>query len=141
MNVSGPTVQKHVARPSHSIPRKYVEPILYLADRMSQQDRIVPPPSKRMVDQIAEAVKMRDFRRQSRFRGLSDQRACEQIDLETAKLATLVVLSLVMKYDTTRGENAKGYFTKVRELLGQQPVAVPAELDQHRDLALRYLGG
>ena len=141
MNVTGQAVQKHAERPTHAVPRKYVEPILYLAERMSQQDRLNPPPGKRMVDQLAEALQVKDFRRQPWFRGLSDQRACEQIDLESVKRGTLVVLALVMKADTTRGDDAKGYFRKVRELLDTEPIAVPAAMEQHKDLALRYLVG
>lgn len=142
MNVSGQqAVQKHIAWPSHPIPRKYIEPILYLAERMSQQDKISPAEGPRMVDQIAAALKVKEFRRQPWFRGMNEQRACAQIDLETVKRGTLAVLSLVMKCDTTRGENAKAYFTKVREMLEQDPIAVPAELDAHRDLVMRYLLG
>lgn len=141
MNVTGQAVHKHIAWPSHAIPRKYIEPILYLAERMSQQDRITPPPQPRMVDQLAAALHVGDFRRQPWFRGLNDQRAWTQLDLETVRRATLVVLSLVMKHDTTRGENAKAYFTNVREALGQEPIAVPAELETHRDLVMRYLIG
>lgn len=141
MNVSGQAVQRHVERPTRPIPRKYLEPILYLADRMSAQDRIVPAPPQRMVDQLAEAAQMKDLRRQPWYRAMNEERACEALDLETVKRAALVVLSLVLKADTTRGEAAKAYFSMLREKLNMEPIAVPSELDQHRDLALRHLVG
>ena len=141
MNVSGQSIQRHVDKPTHALPRKYIEPILYLAERMSNQDKLVPAPGKRMVDQLAEALQIKDFRRQPWFRGMNEQRACELIDLETVKRGALVVISLVLKVDTTRGETAKAYFTKLREMLGTEPIAVPADLDAHHDLALRYLVG
>jgi hypothetical protein len=134
-------VQKHIERPSHPVPRKYVEPILYLAERMGNQDKLVPAPGKRIVDELAEALQIKDFRRQPWFRALNEQRAAEMLDLETVKLGTLVVLTLVMKVDTTRGEVAKEYFSKVRQLLGMDPISVPAELATHRDLAFRFLVG
>ncbi len=141
MNVTGQGVQKHIERPSHPVPHKYVEPILYLAERMSNQDKIVPPAGKRMVDELAEALQIKDFRRQPWFRSFNEQRACDLLDLETVKLGALVVLTLVMKVDTTRGDAAKAYFSKIRQTLGMEPISVPAELDVHKDLAFRYLVG
>ena len=141
MNVTGQGVQKHIERPNHPVPRKYVEPILYLAERMSNQDKLVPAPGKRIVDELAEALLMKDFRRQPWFRSLNEQRACEMLDLETVKLAALVVLTLVMKVDTTRGDAAKAFFSKTRQALGMEPLAVPAEPDVHKDLAFRFLVG
>jgi hypothetical protein len=141
MNVSGHTVHKHIERPAHPVSRKYVEPILYLAERMSQHDRVVPVHGLRMVDQLAEAVQVSDVRRQPWYRQFDDQKACAQLDLETAKRCALVVLSLVLKIDTGRGDEAKAYFTEIRESLGAEPIAVPSEVDAHRELALRYLVG
>jgi hypothetical protein len=141
MNVSGQSVQRHIEQPTHPLPRKYIEPIMYLAERMSQQDKLVPAPSPRMVDRLAEALQLKDFRRAPWFRGFNEQRACEAIDMETVKRGTLVVLTLVLKADTTRGEHAKAWFSKVREMLGTDAIAVPAELEAHLDLALRYLVG
>jgi len=141
MNVSGQSVQKHVERPAHPMPRKYVEPVMYLAERMSQQDRIVPAPGKRMVDQLAEALQMKEFRRQPWFRQMSDQSACAMLDLETVKLGTLVVLTLVMKTDTSRGDDAKAYFSKVRQMLEMEPISVPSDVNAHRDIAFGFLVG
>ena len=141
MNVSGPSVQKHIAWPTHAVPRKYMEPILYLAERMTQQDKIMPPPAHRVVDELAEKLRMKDFRRQPWFRGMNDQTACRLIDMETVKRGTLVLLTLVMKVDTTRGENAKAYFTRIREMLDADAIAVPADLEQHRELVTRYMVG
>jgi hypothetical protein len=141
MNVSGHGVQKHVERPAHPIPRKYVEPVMYLVERMSQQDRVVPPTGKRIADQLAEALQMKDFRRQPWMRQMNDQQACAMLDLETVKLGALVVLSLVMKADTTRGEAAKAYFSKIRQLLQMEPISIPADLEAHKAIAFAFLVG
>jgi hypothetical protein len=141
MNPSGQAVQRHTERPTHAVPRKYIEPMMYLAERMSMQDKIVPAPGRRMVDQFADMLRLKDFRRQPWFRSMSDERACELIDLDTVKRATLVVLALVMKVDTTRGDAAKAYFTRIREAMGMDSIAVPADLETHKELAERHLVG
>ncbi|HEX9719786.1 MAG TPA: hypothetical protein VGA59_08645 [Ramlibacter sp.] len=141
MNQTGQATLRHSERPTHAVPRKYIEPIMYLAERMSMQDKLVPAPGRRVVDQLAEALHMKDFRRQPWFRSMSDQHACELIDLETVKRATLIVIALVMKGDTARGDAAKAYFTRVRELMGVDSIAVPADMDAHMDLTLRHLVG
>lgn len=139
MNAFNQAVQRHIERPMKPVPRKYLEPILYLAERMSAQDRLVPSPSQRMVDQLAEAARVNDVRRQPWFREMSEDQACEQLDLATVKRGALVVLSLVFKADTNHGDTARAYFSRLRARLGMDPIAVPTELEAHRDLALRYL--
>jgi hypothetical protein len=141
MNTSNQGVQRHTENPTHAVPRKYIEPILYLAERMSMQDRVQHPQGRRMVDQFAEALHIKDFRRQPWFRSLNEKQACEMLDLETVKRAALVIISAVMKADTTRGEAAKAWFTKIREMMGTEPISVPSEMEAHRDLALRFLVG
>ena len=139
MRTSEHTVQGHIKRPDHAVPRKYVEPILFLADQLAGMDRITPQPPTPMVDALAEATGLHDIRRQRWYRELNDDKACEMIDLETVKRGALVVLTLVMKSDTTRGEAAKAYFSKIRNLLGADPITVPSDIGEHKQLALRYL--
>ncbi len=140
MHTTGHAVRGHVEHPAHSVPQKYREPILYLAERMAGLDRRDPPAPERMVDRLAEAMGVHHIRRQPWYRNLDEKRACALLELESARKAALVVLSLVMKADTTRGENARAFFTKVRVLLGAEPIAVPSDTDEHRLLAERYLG-
>ena len=139
MNNAGQAVQKHVTRPNHPIPRKYVEPILYLADRMGQQDRLQPPPAKRVLDELAELVNAKDFRRQPWYRQMNERKAVEMLDLETTKRAALVVMSLVMKLETTRGDAAKQFFTRVREMMGAEAISVPSDVAEHRDIAFGFM--
>lgn len=141
MNNAGEVVRKHADRPQHPVPRKYVDAILYLADRMSQHDRIQPPPGKRAVDELAELLGTKDFRRQQWYRHMNDRQAIESLDLATVRRATLVVMSLVLKVDTSRGEAAKQYFTQVREAMGAEPISVPADVEEHMELAVSYLVG
>ena len=131
--------QSQVEKPGHAISRRYYEPIIFLAERMASMDKITPMPEQRMVDELAKAVGLEDVRRQRWFRDLNDNKACERIDLDTVKRCILVVLSLVMKADTQRGEDAKKYFSKIRELLGADPITVPVEIEEHKELALKYL--
>lgn len=141
MNTGSQAVQRHTEKPTHAVPRKYIEPIMYLAERMSMQDKLVPAPGKRTIDELADALHLKDFRRQPWFRSMNDQRACDDIGLESVKRATLVIMALVMKADTTRGEAAKAYFSKIRGMLGIESISVPADLEEHKDLAMRHLVG
>lgn len=128
----------HPARPLH---RKYVEPILYLADRMAESDKELAAAERRMVDYLAENARVKDFRRQKWYRELNDKAACERLDIDTAKLGALVVLTLVLKSDVKKKPEEHSYFTRIRALLGAPPVVVPADLEAHRKLALEYIGG
>jgi hypothetical protein len=128
----------HPARPLH---RKYVEPILYLADRMAESDKELAAAERRTVDYLAENAKAKDFRRQKWYRELSDKSACERLDIDAAKLGALVVLTLVLKADVKKRPEEHTYFTRIRTLLGAPPIVVPVDLESHRKLALAYIGG
>ena len=141
MNTVVQTAPKPTMRPNHPVPRKYHEPILFLADRMGQHDRIPQPVGQRVVDELAERIGAADFRRQPWFRQMDERKAVSLLDLETSKRAALVVLSLVLKLDTSRGEAAKKYFTRVREMMGAEPIAVPADVAEHKVIATSYLAG
>ena len=93
------------------------------------------------VDALAEATGFHDIRRQRWYRELNDDKACNMIDLEAVKRGALVVLTLVMKSATTRGEAAKAYFSKIRNLLEAAPLPVPSDIGEHTQRPLRYLSG
>ena len=128
----------HPARPLH---RKYVEPILYLADRMAESDNELAAAERRMVDFLAANAKEKDFRRQKWYRELSDKSACERLDIDAAKLGALVVLTLVLKSDIKKKPEEHSYFTRIRTQLGAPPIVVPVDIEAHRKLALQYIGG
>jgi hypothetical protein len=128
----------HPARPLH---RKYVEPILYLADRMAESDKELAAAERRMIDFLAEKTKQKDFRRQKWYRDLSDKTACERLEIDAAKLGCLVVLTLVLKADVKKKPEEHGYFSKIRTQLGAPPIVVPSDIEAHKRLALEYLGG
>ena len=128
----------HPARPLH---RKYVEPILYLADRMAESDKQLAAAERRMVDLLADNAKVKDFRRQKWYRELNDKTACERLDIDAAKLGALVVLTLVLKSDIKKKPEEHGYFSRIRALIGAPPIVVPVDLESHRKLALEYIGG
>jgi hypothetical protein len=126
--------------PEQPLPRKYLQSILYLADRMAEADGNVVAKERRMIESLAEAAHMIDFRNDSSYRQLSDFRACTALDMEEAKSAALVVISLVMKTNTINRDEKLEYFRKVRAMLHCDPITVPTDMLAHKELALKYLG-
>ena len=134
------TPESNVAHPSRALPKKYVEPILYLADRMSESDGKVVPKERKMVEELAKSAKYKDFRHEKWYRDFTDEKACQAINIDSARHGLLVVLSLLLKADETRKETEHAFFTKIRRLVGGDPVTVPVDLEAHKRLALEYLG-
>ena len=128
-----------IQSPDESLPRKYLQPILYLADRMSEADSMAVVKVRRMIESLAQAAGMRDFRQDNSYRHLSDHRACDALDSNEAKTAALVVISLVLKTGAERKEEEYEFFTKIRTLLNHPPVTVPVGVQEHKELALKYM--
>ena len=133
------THEIHVERPQHPVPRRYHEPIFYLATEMYAVDKILPVPESRGLDDIADTLSITDYRNKRWFRDLDDDLACSKIDSEVAKRGALVVLSYVLKRDTNGTEKARNFFSRIRRLLETEPVAMPADLDEHWRLVKEYL--
>ena len=132
------TVQSHSRAPTRALPRKYAEPILYLADRMAGMGQ-AGSKVRATLQHLAEVAGLKDYGRQQWFRELNDQRACQRLDIESAKRGALVVLALLIKADPQATEAHRAYFTKVRTFLGAEPITVPADVEEHRRLALGFL--
>jgi hypothetical protein len=128
-----------IRHPQRPVPRKYLLSILFLAERMATSDGDVPVMQRRMIDVLAEEADMQDFHNDKTYRLLSDRKACDNLDIDAAKEAALVVITLVLKADGVRRPEELEYFTKVREMLGADPVMVPGEIEAHKALALEYL--
>jgi len=126
----------HPPRPLH---RKYVEPILYLAERMARSDKELAAAERRVVDVLAKHAGLKDFRAKSWYRELSDVTACKRLDIDAAKRGCLVVLTLVLKADIKKKPEEHEYFTRLRMLLGAEPIIVPIDLELHKQLALEYV--
>lgn len=128
----------HIVHPTRKVPRDLVAPILYLADRMSNSGLNETPRASRTVDKLADALGQPTFRVQPWFRNLTEAGAIAQLNTENARQAALVVLSLILK--TAKGSRGaeRAYFSYVREQLGAPPITVPADLNAHKRLALRY---
>lgn len=125
--------------PQRAIPKKYILPILFLAERMSSSDGNVAAKEKRLIDELADAVGLKNYRYERSFRTLTDESACEMLDLAGTKTAALVVITLVLKSDFDRKDEEHEFFRKIRGLMGSGPVTVPADLEEHKKLALAYL--
>ena len=128
-----------IERPIHNLPRNYVELILYLPQEMAKKDRILPVPETRMVDILSDQVGISPQQMKKWFHGMTDDEACEKIDSGLAKNGALVGLALVLKADTNGGEEASTYFTRIRNKLGAEPIKVPADPGELKELALSYL--
>ena len=126
----------HPVRPLHN---KYVEPILFLADRMSESDGKVIPKERKLVEELARAAKVKDFRHENWYRKLTDEKACQAINIEVARQGLLVVLSLLLKADDERLHQEHTYFSKIRNLVGGDPITVPVDLEAHKQLAKEYV--
>ena len=130
----------NIHAPEQPLPRKYLQSILYLADRMSEADGNVVPLERRMIEALAEAADMKDFRNDNDYRRLSEFKACSMLDIEEAKAAALVVISLVMKSDYINRDEELSFFSKIRGMLKCEPVSVPTDLQAHKELAMKFLG-
>ncbi len=134
-----PEIQSHVVHPARALHRKYVEPILFLAERMASVDNQIAAAERRTVDELAAKAHMPDFRTKVWFREMKDSDACAKLDIDVAKMGALVVLTLVLKSDSKKKAQEFSYFTRIRTRLGAQPIAVPADYHEHMKLALQYL--
>ncbi|MDH4246785.1 MAG: hypothetical protein OEW39_03110 [Deltaproteobacteria bacterium] len=141
-------IQKNVAEntirinyPANAIPKKFHEPILYLAERMAMTGAPEEPHATRVVDQLAALVGITQIRKQRFYRELNERKACEKLDIDSAKIAALVVLTLVLKMDTNRGDAPKAFFSRMRKLLKCDPIAAPADIEEHKAIAIKYLAG
>lgn len=133
--------ESKIVHPARALPRKYVEPILYLADQMSAADGNVLPKERKLVEELAKAAKFKDFRHDEWYRKLNEEKACQAIGIDSARQGLLVVLSLLLKADESRKDTEQAYFSKIRGLVGGDPVRVPVDLEAHKKLALEYLVG
>ena len=141
MSAEEPGNESQIIQPSKALPRKYIAPILYLADRMSSADKNVVVKERTLIEQLAEAASRKDFRSERWYKEFTQETACSVLDIDAAKRGALVVLSLVLKADSTRLESEHEYFTKIRTMLGAQPVIVPKDLEAHKQLAMKYVAG
>ena len=139
MSSSDSRDQSAVVHPARPLSKKYLEPIFYLAEGMAAADKHVVPKENRIIDLMAHAAGLKGFRNSKNYRGLTQQKACDQLDIEAAKRAALVIIALVLKADFNRVHSEHEYFTRIRSALNAGPIVVPVGLDAHRDLALAYL--
>lgn len=133
--------ESNVIEPTRALPSKYVEPIMYLADRMASADKKTVSKERSIIDVLAEAVNRTGFRTERTFMELDEDKACSILDVVPAKRCALVVMALVLKSDHQRVDAEHQYFHKIREKLGTDPVVVPLDLEAHKQLALKYLTG
>jgi hypothetical protein len=133
--------ESQIVQPARPLPKKYHEPILYLADRMSESDKNVAVKERSVIEDLAAAVNKGNFRAEKWYREMTEENACGLLDIEAAKRGALVVLALVLKSDQNRLDSEHDFFRKIREMLRTAPVTVPVDLEAHRALAFKYLAG
>lgn len=129
-----------VVHPSKALPRKYVQAIVYLAQGMAQADQKLAMQERRIIDELAAACGLADFRRERWFHEMTEDSACAMLETESAKRGALVVLALLLKADNNRHNLEHAYFSRIRSKLGAEPVTVPVSLESHLALAHEYVG-
>jgi hypothetical protein len=138
---AGSESDSNVIEPTRALAKKYVEPILYLADRMSAADKTIVVKERSIIEDMAEATNKKNFRSERGFADLTEDKACQMLDIDAAKRGALVVMALVLKADQARVDSEHEYFHKIRAKLGAEAVTVPVGLEAHKALALKYLVG
>ena len=121
------------------LPPEVVQAILFLADRFSLAQERAVARDQRIVDMLADAAGMGNFRHQPWYRDLTEPGALMRLRSERAKRAALETLALVLKTDLTGHPAERAEFTRLRLAMDGPPVHVPAHLEAHRRRVLRYL--
>jgi len=128
-----------IIHPTRVLSRKSLLPILYLAERMASSDNETVRRETRVIEQIAKAANFERYKDDPDYRRMTEDSAIAGVGSETSKMAAMVILTLVLKADTQRKDEERGYFQKVRERLGAGPITVPVDFDAHMKLALEYV--
>ena len=139
MNPEETTDQTKIIHPPRPLAKKYFEPILYLADRMASADGEVVAKENKIIDLLAKAANLENFRTGKGYRDLTQKKAYEMLNIEAAKRGALVILALVLKSDQRRSESEQEYFHRIRASLATDAVTVPVDLETHKKLALEYI--
>ena len=124
--------------PARPVPKKYIPAILYLAENMSKADKEIASSERVIINELADAAKIKDFRHTKDYQALNESKAIEALEVDLARLATLVVISLVLKSDSKRKHTEHDYFTRIREKMNMAPITVPLGFEAHKSLALKY---
>ena len=136
-----PTESTTTSRPpAKPLSKRYIPAILYLADRMSTADRDVATRERTIINQLAEAANMADYKHRRDFLDLDEDKACNALDIETARYAALVVLALILKADGMRKPEEHDFFRKIRTKLQAESVSVPVEMEAHKAFAIKFFG-
>lgn len=139
MSESTAMQRRPVERPDRAVRNEFVEPILVLAAQLAAKHPVHPHPERPIVEHLAELTGHRGFRERPDMQHLSERDACARLTTRRARKAALVVLSLVLKTDSSGGAAARAHFSGLREQLGLDAIVVPANVDAHLSLALEYL--
>jgi len=129
--------QYSLLHPARPLNHKYVAPVLYLAERLVTSDKGTIM-ARRVMSELAEKAKETNFREQPWYRELSDDRACQRLDVNMTKHAAIVVLSLLLRVGKKKPEESE-YFMSVHARLGNPEVLVPVDVHAHAKLAEDYI--
>lgn len=125
--------------PTPPEPDCFLMAMFYLAEEMAQADGVRAISEQQTIDGLAGLAGVPEFRSHPWYRALNEDLACAMLQGELLQMATLVLLSLVLKADGKRLRTEHDYFTRIRQRLGAAPITVPINVDRHRYLALKYL--
>jgi hypothetical protein len=120
--------------------RHQVEAVLYLAERIAFTDLNISSTEEGAIAQLAAHAGLPNFLSEPWYGHLSDSAACDRLDTAEARTGALVVLRYVVRCDSRVDAAECAYFQQIQECLGVDAVQMPKDLDQHRRVALAYLG-
>ena len=129
----------NLKQPQHPLRKDQVLPILFLADRMAKVDGSVVQEEESVIDTLADAAEMTDFREERGYRLFGEDEACNALKAELARTGAMVLMSLVLKGDCERAQPEHEFFTRIRAKLNAEPVTVPIDIEAHKELAFRYI--
>ena len=129
----------NVKRPQRPLTKEQVLPILFLADRMAHANGAVEQKEESVIDNLAAAAGIENFREQLGYPLFGENEACKALNAESAKTGALVMMSLVLKRDCHRSQPEHGYFSQIRSKLNADPITVPIEFEAHTRLARSYI--
>ena len=129
----------NLKQPQHPLRKNQVLPILFLADKMAKVEGSVVREEESVIDTLADAAEMADFRNERGYRLFGENEACNALKAELARTGAMVLMSLVLKGDCERAQAEHEFFTRIRTKLNAEPVTVPIDLEAHKQLALSYI--
>lgn len=127
-----------IEHPKRAMSRIIWGPVFYLAHKMARSDNETLRKEIRIVDELAKAAGLSDYRNHEWYSRLTEKKALEALQGVEGQRCLMVVLTLVLKADGNKRPEEHQYFRSIREKLGAPPIRVPVNFYDHKRLAMEY---